>query len=158
MSVTTEASIWQRLIRLEADARDPESAAFLLRLEFSEEDRSRMTKLATKAGQGQLSIEEESQLESYRRVGYVLDFLRSWARSPSEGSPAAVPTTRRLTLGRAAGTSAHRLTIGMSASTWARLQRERHQRTLRGERNVSAAEIAREVLDAWAVAGPDLGS
>lgn len=73
---------------------------------------------------------------------------------PAGPKPKARSMKRRSAAGPAEGTAGetypHRMTVRFSVETWTMLQRERFERALAGERNVSAAEIAREVLDAWA--------
>lgn len=73
---------------------------------------------------------------------------------PAGPKPKHRGTKRRSVAGSAEDTAGetypHRMTVRFSVETWTMLQRERLERTLAGERNVSAAEIAREVLDTWA--------
>ena len=80
VQATTEGAIWQRLIQPDSDELTREAAQGLLLLEFSPADKSRMTELASKASAGELSDDEEAELESYRRVGYLLDLIQSRAR------------------------------------------------------------------------------
>ena len=80
MSVNTETAIWERLIRPDRSDLPPLAARALLKLDFDRKDRSRLNKLAEKARAGSLSVEEEAELENYRRVGYLLDLIRSTAR------------------------------------------------------------------------------
>jgi hypothetical protein len=75
-----EAAILSRLIRPERADLSPEAARSLLKLDFENQDRARMHELVTKAQAGTLTGAEEAGLESYRRVGRLLDLMRSKAR------------------------------------------------------------------------------
>ncbi|AUX46310.1 hypothetical protein SOCE26_078150 [Sorangium cellulosum] len=75
-----EAAILSRLIRPERDDLSPEAAQSILQLAFDEQDRARMHELAVRAQSGELTDGEQVELESYRRVGRILDLLRSKAR------------------------------------------------------------------------------
>lgn len=78
-SVTSEADIWERIIR----PRGPMSKATARRiqaLEFSEEDRARMHELAERNRRGQLSDDEEAELDHFLRVGTMLSILNLRAR------------------------------------------------------------------------------
>jgi hypothetical protein len=80
MQATTEAAIWERLFQPESEELSREAAEGLLSIEFSHSDESRMSELAAKHSEGDLSPDEQQELESYRRVGYLLDLIRSRAR------------------------------------------------------------------------------
>lgn len=84
MQASTEAAIWQRLIQPDGELLTREAAEGLLRLQLSPADRNRMCDLATKANEGTLTAEEEHEIESYRRVGYLLDLIHSRARRSLE--------------------------------------------------------------------------
>ncbi len=75
-----EAAILGRLIRPERADLSFEAARSILKLEFEDQDRARMHELATRAQTGTLTGAEEAELESYRRVGRLLDMMRSKAR------------------------------------------------------------------------------
>lgn len=77
---TGEAAILSRLIRPERADLSPEAARSILKLDFDDQDRARMHELAAKAQAGTLTGAEEAELESYRRVGRLLDMMRSKAR------------------------------------------------------------------------------
>jgi uncharacterized protein YnzC (UPF0291/DUF896 family) len=80
-----EAAILSRLIRPERADLSPEAAQSILKLDFEAQDRARMHELATKAQAGTLTSGEEAELESYRRVGRLLDMMRSKARRSLKG-------------------------------------------------------------------------
>lgn len=75
-----EAAILSRIIHPERDDLSPEAARSILKLDFDEQDRARMHELAGRAQDGALSEGEAAELESYRRVGRLLDLMRSKAR------------------------------------------------------------------------------
>ncbi len=67
--------------RIELDGRlSPTQARALLKLQFSPEDRARMRELSAKARAGTLTAEEESDIDTYERLGCLLDILHSKAR------------------------------------------------------------------------------
>ncbi|HLM71225.1 MAG TPA: hypothetical protein VK459_00980 [Polyangiaceae bacterium] len=75
-----EAAILGRLIRPERADLSPDAARSLLKLDFEDQDRARMHELVTRGQAGTLTVAEEAELESYRRVGRLLDMMRSKAR------------------------------------------------------------------------------
>jgi uncharacterized protein (DUF2236 family) len=75
-----EAAILGRLIRPERADLSPEAARSILKLEFDSQDRDRMHQLVSKAQAGLLTDADAAELESYRRVGRLLDLMRSKAR------------------------------------------------------------------------------
>jgi hypothetical protein len=58
----------------------PEVAREILSIQLSREDQARMQLLSRKARKGTLTPAEQSEVESYRRVGYWLGVLWSKAR------------------------------------------------------------------------------
>ncbi len=76
-----EGAIWQRLLRPERAGLAPAAARALLDLTLDEEDRERLNELSQKAHEGTLTSDEETELEGYRRVGYLLDLLHAKARN-----------------------------------------------------------------------------
>ena len=79
-TATAEAAILSRLIKPNRAEFSPEVAEALLRLDFDPADRDRMHELAVKGQEGSLTKTEEEELDSYRRIGYFVDLLRSKAR------------------------------------------------------------------------------
>jgi hypothetical protein len=75
-----ENAIWGRLIGPEKPKLCPETARFVLDLEFPEEDKARMHELAAKARAGTLNAEEQQEIETYSRVGSILGIMKSKAR------------------------------------------------------------------------------
>jgi hypothetical protein len=79
-STGSEATLFSRILRPEKDDLSPEAARSLLKLDFDASDRARMRELAAKGRSGKLSDAEDGELESYCRVGHLLDLLHSKAR------------------------------------------------------------------------------
>ena len=77
---SAEAAILSRMLKPERDDLSPEAARSFLKLEFDPEDLSRMHELGLRAQAGSLTAAEESELESYRRIGRLLEVMRSKAR------------------------------------------------------------------------------
>jgi hypothetical protein len=76
----TDAQILVRIVSPEAPALSAEGAKELLALDFPNEDRQRMNQLASKAREGTLTPDEQSECESYERIGHFLSLLHSRAR------------------------------------------------------------------------------
>lgn len=85
----SESAILSRLIRPERDDLSPDAARSILKLELDEQDRARMHALTAKAQRGALTDADERELDSYRRVGHLLDLLRSKARRSLQGKSSA---------------------------------------------------------------------
>jgi hypothetical protein len=77
---SSEAAILSRVIQATEATWSPEAAKALLDLRFTEEDKQRMHDLAVKNQRGELSPEDERELDSYVRVGRFLDLLAAKAR------------------------------------------------------------------------------
>ena len=73
-----EATILGRIIR--ADDLSPTAARAFLKLTFPQVDRQRMHELAVRNQEGALTPAEARELDSYRRVGRLLDLLAARAR------------------------------------------------------------------------------
>lgn len=58
----------------------PEAAQAILQLQFSTAQKSRMSELAQKARDGDLSSSEQKETESFERVSSLLGILQSRAR------------------------------------------------------------------------------
>src|SRR5690349_15591344 len=80
MPANSEAAIWTRLIQPEREDLSPDAARSLLRIEFTEQDKSRMHELALKAQAGTLTDPEQAEIDNYCRVGRLLDLMHSKAR------------------------------------------------------------------------------
>lgn len=75
-----ETAILSRIIRPERDDLSPEAARSILQLAFDEQDRARMHELAQKAQIGELTAEEQAELDGYCRIGRLVDLMHSKAR------------------------------------------------------------------------------
>jgi hypothetical protein len=77
----TDAAILARVLQAGKNDLPPAAAKALLKLGFTEQDRDRMHELAVKNQDGNLTEAERRELESYCRVGRLLDLLAARARS-----------------------------------------------------------------------------
>jgi hypothetical protein len=77
---TTDAAIIGRLCKPDHSDFSPEAAREILSIQLSPEDHRHMRALSLKAQKGTLAPTEQSEVESYRRVGYWLGILWSKAR------------------------------------------------------------------------------
>jgi hypothetical protein len=75
----SDARVWERVIQFEEDP-SPTAARALLRLKFSESDQQQMHELAAKARAGTLTPDEERLLDTYERLGCLLDIVHSKSR------------------------------------------------------------------------------
>jgi hypothetical protein len=75
-----ELSILRRVVDPEEGDFPTAAAAAILRLDLDPGDRRRMSELLEKNSSGNLSDDEESELENYCKVGRFLDLIRSKAR------------------------------------------------------------------------------
>ncbi len=80
MGAVSETAILKRIIEPDGHTLSAEAARALLALDFSAADRERMHALAVKNQAGALDPQELEELDSYRRIGRLLDLLRSKAR------------------------------------------------------------------------------
>ena len=95
---SSEAAILSRVIQGSKLTLSPEAARALLDLGFSEEDRKKMHELAAKNQQGNLSQEEEWELDSYVRIGRFLDLLS--AKAGVKGPRSGIIALRRTDMTR----------------------------------------------------------
>jgi hypothetical protein len=80
------ADIWQRVIEFEGEL--PLSAArALLKLHFSEHDQMVMDGLSAKASAGILSPQEQLDIDTFERLGCLLDIIHSKARQALKKKP-----------------------------------------------------------------------
>jgi hypothetical protein len=75
-----EAAILSRVVQPTRDDLTPASARAFLRFKFAADDQQRMHELATKNQSGVLTPGEEHELDSYVRVGRLIDLLAAKAR------------------------------------------------------------------------------
>ena len=77
---TQRSSVLARVVQPKSANLSAAAARSLLQLNFDASDKKRMHELAIKAQGGELSHDEELELDEYRRVGRLLDLLHSKAR------------------------------------------------------------------------------
>jgi hypothetical protein len=73
------AAIWERVVHFQ-EKLSPVAARALLKVRFSRQDLEQMNTLAAKARAGTLTPEEQIDLDTYERLGSLLDILHSKAR------------------------------------------------------------------------------
>jgi hypothetical protein len=78
-AANTPLAIWERILTPDP-AMPPETACYLLRLDFTPADHARMEDLSGKAEAGTLTPAEQAELDDYVRVGHQLALLQSKAR------------------------------------------------------------------------------
>lgn len=64
----------------------PEAAQAILSLGLATDDRQRMDELAAKARAGELTADEEIEIENYRQVGCLIELLKSKSRQFLRGN------------------------------------------------------------------------
>lgn len=79
-SAIDESTILARVISHGEPAFPPDVAAEFLKWGFDESDKQRMSELAEKARQGNLTPEEQVETESFERVSSFISLLKSKAR------------------------------------------------------------------------------
>ena len=77
---TNQAAILGRTIIPDDREISEDMARFLVGLQLTEQDNKRMNELAAKAREGNLTPDEEGEIEDYRRVGHLLEAIKSKAR------------------------------------------------------------------------------
>ena len=75
-----EVAILSRVIEPDKPTLSPAAARSLLELEFTLQDKARMHALLDKNQEGRLTKHERQELDSYRRVGRLIDLLSAKAR------------------------------------------------------------------------------
>ena len=77
---TTEAAIWERIIRPDGGEMSKDTARAILRFTISDDDRESMNAMLAKAKAGRISPAEELELDEFERCGNVLSILKAKAR------------------------------------------------------------------------------
>jgi hypothetical protein len=80
------AAIWQRVVEFNGEL-SPSAARALLKLHFSERDHTLLDELSAKARVGALTADEQMQLDTFERLGCLLDILHSKARRALKKKP-----------------------------------------------------------------------
>lgn len=78
--MNSEAAILSRVIVLHRGDLSAEAALSLLKLQLDAFDVERAHQLVVKNQNGELSAEEQDELQRYRHVGHMVDLMRSIAR------------------------------------------------------------------------------
>ena len=76
----TEAAILARLIQLGQEELSPGAAEYLLSIRFDDRDAARINELSDLARQGQLTSEQQAELDSYIHVSNLIATIQSKAR------------------------------------------------------------------------------
>ena len=82
----TEAAILARVIQVEEGPLSQGAAEYLLSVRFGERDVARMNELSELARQGNLTIQEQAELDSYLHVSNLLAVMQSKGRRALERS------------------------------------------------------------------------
>ena len=82
-SPTIAAAIWERAIQL-AGELPPTAARALLKVRFAPRDLERMRELSARARAGSLTPQEQQEIDTYERLGCLLDIVHSNARRALE--------------------------------------------------------------------------
>lgn len=80
------SAIWQRVIQFQGKL-SPRAARALLQFQFSERAHARMAELSAKARTGALSAQEQAELDTFERLGCLLDIVHSKARRALKKNP-----------------------------------------------------------------------
>jgi hypothetical protein len=75
-----EVALLRRLIKPGRNGWSAATARSILAIDFDVTDKERMKALSAKARAGTLTGPEQAEIESYERVGHLLDLLHSKAR------------------------------------------------------------------------------
>ncbi len=87
-SPNREAEIWARLMRAHKEGPSADAAEFLLSIDFEEDDKRRMLRLAERSEAGTLTNDEQAEFDSYLHIGNFLAIMQSKARlALNKGKP-----------------------------------------------------------------------
>jgi len=79
-STITEADILADVLDADGGEFSPEVARSVLRWQFTDHAKSRMTKLADRNNQGSIRADEREELDKYLRVGNLLNVIQAKAK------------------------------------------------------------------------------
>lgn len=85
----SEMAILRRVINPDEPYLSREAAQDILQFEFSKADRRHMNRLAAKNRRGQITTDEEEELDNFIRVGQTIGILKSKARQTLHKKPKA---------------------------------------------------------------------
>src|SRR5215831_1293704 len=94
-NVSFEPVIWARLIQVPKTPISPEAAHYLLSIDFSEADHTRMQELMDKSNEGALTPDESAELDGYVNISNVLSVMHSRARVALRNGGSALPADTR---------------------------------------------------------------
>jgi hypothetical protein len=77
---TFDTAILTRAISPARSTLSRTAAQEILQWDFPREDKQRMAELSAKARAGALSAEEEAEIDSYVRVGHIVNLMQAKAR------------------------------------------------------------------------------
>jgi hypothetical protein len=80
MTTNSEAAIFLRVLEPDKPMLSAEAAREIMALRFAATDEKRTSELSAKARSGQLTSDEDEELENYIRVGDLLAIMQSKAR------------------------------------------------------------------------------
>jgi hypothetical protein len=80
------AEIWKRVVEFRGEI-SPSAARALLKIGFSEHDHALMDELSAKARTGRLTPQEQTVLDTFERLGCLLDIVHSKARQALKKNP-----------------------------------------------------------------------
>ena len=72
--------IWAQLMQAPKEPISPDAARYLLSIDFSEADHTRMQELMDKSNEGMLTSEDETEFDSYLDIANLLTLMHSQAR------------------------------------------------------------------------------
>ncbi|MDC0935457.1 hypothetical protein OAS39_04150 [Pirellulales bacterium] len=72
----SQADIMGRALDCQAESFSPDVAQFILSLRLATEDERRMNELAEHSRRGELTADDELELEEFRRCGRLLEMLK----------------------------------------------------------------------------------
>jgi hypothetical protein len=77
---TFDTAILTRAISPASKSLSRDVAEEILQWDFPPEDKQRMAELSAKARAGELNSEEEAEIDSYVRVGHIVNLMQAKAR------------------------------------------------------------------------------
>lgn len=75
-----QTAILTRALSPDQGTLSPEAAESILEIELSSDDKSELSRLAKSAQDGSLTPTDDAALDAYRKVGRLLELLKSKAR------------------------------------------------------------------------------
>lgn len=82
----SESAILARALGIKQGNLSPELAEHVLSISLTDEDKQAAQELAKLAKSGQLTAEQQTELDNYRRAGRIFELLKSQARQALQRS------------------------------------------------------------------------